>query len=132
MIDIEKMQEKIIKEIGNENIIEEIGKGIFHRDFDYSEIESDKISFSKGSFEEDGWKNTTVLEVLDYKIEVIDGFGGMGKGDDYWGVAKISRGDENVLIRVSGWYQSYYGAECDEPEEWEVVTPKKTIKIEYV
>lgn len=51
----------------------------------------------------------------------IEDYGGEGKGDDYWVVFSLTKGDVTRYFKKSGWYQSYSGGELD--GELEEVTP---------
>lgn len=117
-------------------VVASIGKAIFHRDAYYLEDEDDegdgegetmrpsKIS-SKGpeSFDDE-----------QFLFEIVDGYGGEGDGDQYWGIAKITNKATNEFlhVRLSGWYASYVGAECDDYSDWEPVKPNPVQKIEWV
>lgn len=125
MLTVNKIKEDILSEMESyeEDIIRNIGDGIFYREF-YDLSEHDKIIDLEGL-------NGKVI--ADYKFEIVDGYGGEGEGDDFWGVAKISHiknESDFICVRVSGWYASYNGAECDDPEEWTPVKPvQKTITV---
>ena len=59
-------------------------------------------------------------------------FGGEGMGDEYWGVGKIEDSFGNAkFFRLSGFYASYHGADCDDYSDWEEVKPVQVIKTEY-
>lgn len=67
------------------------------------------------------------LSKLGYKLESVSGYGGEGKGDQYWGVFRISGNGENILFKVSGYYASFAGSTID-VFDWKVVTEKtKTV-----
>lgn len=61
------------------------------------------------------------------KIEMIEQFGGEGKGDDYFTVYHFV--DHAVYISFNGWYASHIGPEYDGMSQ---VTPKIVEKIEWV
>ena len=57
-----------------------------------------------------------------------DHYGGEGKGDEYWGVCKFSKGDEAVYVQFDGWYTSYNGPEFS---EWFFVEPKEVKVVQF-
>lgn len=60
--------------------------------------------------------------------ELMDHYGGEGQGDLYWTVWKFTEGDESVLVKFSGWYASYSGAEY---KDWFFVEPKQKVVTVY-
>ncbi len=62
-------------------------------------------------------------------FEHVDNYGGEEQGRDYWSVYRFSQGDDSVLVRFDGWYQSYNGSEF---EEWFFVEAKPVQAFEYV
>lgn len=62
-------------------------------------------------------------------FEHVDNYGGEEMGRDYWSVYRFSKGDESVLVRFDGWYQSYNGSEF---EEWFFAEAKPVSSYEYV
>lgn len=60
------------------------------------------------------------------KIEMIEHFGGEGKGDDYYTVYYFE--DHDVYISFDGWYASHHGSEYNDMSE---VRPKKVVKREW-
>lgn len=137
---IEEIQDKI-DEVSDSS---KIGMSVFYRDFDSMEFdwcsESKKTILPSGisvSKDEngytDGWGDNIIsLDNIGIRVEIVDGYGGQGKGDEYWGVAKLSDSFENeVNFMVSGWYASYDGARCDDPADWKIVEPVEVKKVEY-
>lgn len=62
-----------------------------------------------------------------YKIFKVAGYGGEGKGDDYWVVFRFDKDDNQLYIKISGYYVSY-GGESIDPMSWKIVEPKtKTV-----
>ena len=61
--------------------------------------------------------------------EYIDSYGGEGKGSDYWSVYKFIKGEEEAIVKFSGYYQSYCGAEF---EEWGFVKPEQVTITVFV
>lgn len=51
-----------------------------------------------------------------YVIESVDGYGGEGKGDEYWGVFSVTHNEETTYFKLNGWYASYEGGTIDDPE----------------
>lgn len=145
MLNIKGMSIKEIqKKIDEVSSSSEIGESVFHRDFDHMEFDwcseskktifPDDISLSKNeNGYTGGWgDNILSLDSLGIKFEFVDGYGGEGEGDEYWGVAKLSDSfDNEINFMVSGWYASYHGAECDEPKNWQLVEPVEVKKVEY-
>ena len=60
--------------------------------------------------------------------ECANGYGGEGKGEDYWTVYKFSNGNESVYVQFDGWYASYNGSEFD---EWFFVEPKEVKVVKF-
>lgn len=130
-----------IDEVSNSN---KIGECVFERDFEYMELDwcsetkktiaPEGISFSKNDngYTDGGGDNIISFDSLGINIEFIDGYGGEGQGDKYWGVARLKDTHGNQLIfKVEGWYSSYDGSECDDPTEWEIVKPVEKTTIVY-
>lgn len=63
-----------------------------------------------------------VLESVGWTLKYLDGYGGEGKGDEYWFVFTVTDGTTTRHVKVDGWYQSYNGGEYD---KWFEVFPKK-------
>ena len=121
----------------------DIGQSVFYRDFDHIPYDYDSVA-RKSNYEqgitfqknEGGYvrygDNIMNLEKLGLKFEIVDGYGGEGEGDDYWGVCKLSDSNGNELcFKLSGWYASHVGAECDSPEDWTLVKEVEVITKEY-
>lgn len=68
----------------------------------------------------------------DYRVTLIEEYGGEGCGDQYWYVCSVSHKDDpdNILVYYKhyGWYQSYDGGYLEDVCE---VTPKEVTKIEW-
>lgn len=114
------------------DLSKDIGKSIFYREPDYLSDCPDgvfKILESKGKY---SWGLGSCWQIKDYTFEIVDEYGGEGQGDNYWGVAKITKDNEEVFVRLSGWYQSYNGAECDNYNDWELVEPKQVTETKYL
>lgn len=131
MLDIKDMSfseiQKNLNKI-NEEASECLGECVFNRDFwDIKyELENNKDDFVVVG-------GTVQVSSLGIKVEVVDGYGGEDQGSDYWGVAKLEDNFGNKkFFKVSGWYASYHGAECEDPLDWQEVKPKEKTVIEYV
>jgi len=94
----------------NQNVyssIEEINKSIEKYGYEYSQEFKDE--FAKLG-----------------KIEMIEHFGGEGKGDDYYTVYYFE--DHDIYISFDGWYASHHGSEYNDMSE---VRPKKVETIKW-
>lgn len=60
-------------------------------------------------------------------LSVEDGYGGEGKGDDYWGVFSISEGDRKEYYKISGYYASYSGSSVEYDDFTQVIPAEKTV-----
>lgn len=74
-------------------------------------------------------KYDTIINKILGTIEVVDKYGGEGKGEDWWKIYYFS--DHNIYIKIKGYYQSYLGIEFyDGWDSCSEVTPKeKTITV---
>lgn len=63
------------------------------------------------------------------KIEIVDEYGGMGQGDDYWKVYHFL--DYNIYLKVEGYYQSYDGIYIDGWSSCYRVFPKEKVITVY-
>ena len=70
--------------------------------------------------------------VGDCLFELVDNFGGTEQGSEYWGVARFSKGDESILVRVNGRYASYSGTSCYDYNNWIVVEEVKKVISQYI
>ena len=61
-------------------------------------------------------------------VKLKDGYGGEGKGDEYWTIYEFSNGNESVYVQFDGWYASYDGSEFD---EWFFVEPKEVKVVKF-
>ena len=60
-------------------------------------------------------------------ITHVDNYGGENQGSEYWSVWKFTKGEEEVLVKFDGYYQSHYGTDF---EEWNFVkTGQKMVTI---
>lgn len=73
-------------------------------------------------FEDDIFKN--------FKVALADSYGGEGKGEEYWYVAKLidKESDEEFFIKMDGYYQSYEGTSWDSATVNLVKPYEKTVK----
>jgi hypothetical protein len=62
------------------------------------------------------------------RLNLIESYGGEGKGDEYWVVFSLSEGDVTRYFRKDGWYQSYSGGELD-GELTEVTPVPKVVTV---
>lgn len=116
---------KSIKEdIGDRGLIEKIGEAI---------MENESYYVFEGLSEGD----TSIKEVDDgfsikgYNFSFVQQSGGTNQGSSYFGVAKVSKGDDSILLKVDGWYQSYYGSDCDDYSDWKAVEAKEKVIVQY-
>jgi hypothetical protein len=63
---------------------------------------------------------------ISWKFE--DGYGGEGKGEEYWSVYSFTKNEETVYIKFDGYYQSYSGSEYD---DFYQVEPKHVMVTRY-
>ena len=76
-----------------------------------------------------GWGTGTLG---DFKLELMEDYGGEDQGSEYWAVWKFTLEDEVAewveYVKFDGYYQSYNGADY---QGWEFVTPKKVMVTEW-
>lgn len=66
------------------------------------------------SWDEIKWADGVPCDVAGLgRLNLIDYYGGEGKGDEYWVVFSLMEGDVTRYFRKDGWYQSYSGGELD-------------------
>ncbi|WPH57741.1 hypothetical protein [Mycobacterium phage WXIN] len=105
-------------------------------DYEYREVPAN----TEGAFEEryganaGKWfkrfdkKRGVSLDGIGY-AELIDQFGGEGKGDDYWFVIKVTdEAGEERFFRRNGYYASFHGSDLDGPTD-EVKQQEKVITV---
>ena len=63
-----------------------------------------------------------ILESIGWTLKYLDGYGGEGKGDEYWFVFTVTDGETTRHVKVDGWYASYTGGEYD---QWFEAFPKQ-------
>lgn len=69
------------------------------------------------------------INKLGYVIKSEDGYGGEGRGDNYWGVFSLTKDNHTVYIKLDGYYASYNGSTVDY-HDWNIVVPAtKTVKM---
>ena len=65
-----------------------------------------------------------------FEFRSVSFYGGEDCGSDYWNVIEVrlaDNPDETLFVKISGWYQSYAGAEYS---GWKFVQPKqKTVTV---
>lgn len=95
------------------------------------QFQEDDFEFYLGSLAEyvewGDWDG--VLESVGWTLKYLDGYGGEGKGDDYWFVFTVTDGETTRYIKVDGGYASYYGGEYD---EWFEVFPEEQVVTVWV
>ncbi len=69
------------------------------------------------------------FEYKGYNFTLKERFGGEGKGEIYWVVFEVSKGEEKKFFMIDGWYQSYEGGELDVDTTHEVEQVEKMIKV---
>ena len=122
--------QKYLKETYGEDIVADFGDGIFHRNLgEYSPKSFTEITDEKGY----SWDIGSGVEDDRYSFIIVDGYGGEGDGVSFWGVAKITdkQTNEEIFVKVEGYYASYVGAECDDPTDWREVKPVTETRIVY-
>lgn len=73
------------------------------------------------------YKEYTSLEGLPFSFKCVDSYGGEGCGDNFYTVIQIQDDEEEIFVKLQGWYSSYNGVEY---ESWKFVQPKqKTITV---
>lgn len=91
-----------------------------------------------GSYVERGWVITNSddysgklggeIAKLGFEFVSVDGYGGEGKGDKYWGVFSLTKDGKTVYVMMSGSYASYDGPDLDSTY-WTIVEPyEKTVR----
>lgn len=70
--------------------------------------------------------NPVTAKGIEFKS--VDGYGGEGKGDDYWSVYEFTKNGVSVFVKFYGSYSSYVGSEY---EDFCFVNPVTVTKIEY-
>lgn len=63
------------------------------------------------------------------KWEIVDEYGGEGKGEEHYYVLYFK--DHDVYLKCDGFYTSYEGADYDD-SEWQHVVPKQITQTIYV
>jgi hypothetical protein len=71
------------------------------------------------------------LERLGYTVNSVDGYGGEGQGEDYWGIFSLEKDGVETYWMLSGWYASFNGAEV-ELDSLEEVKPKEVTVRKWV
>lgn len=85
--------------------------------------------FDSDTVDEDDW----LFKFRDHglRVESIDGYGGEGKGEDYWGVIRVTDKvtNQEIYLKIDGYYASYHGADFNDKYDFCLVTEAtKTIK----
>ena len=79
----------------------------------------------KGKYET-VWVN---IPGVPFEYRSIESYGGEGCGDNYWKLfeVRLPGETETALVRLNGWYSSYYGVDYS---DYQFVTPRqKTITV---
>lgn len=96
------------------NLVNELRAAVTASEEDWSEAASEMFH---GSVPGDYFQIMPELKALGFEFFEEDHHGGEGKGDQYWSVIKITRGDQVAFIRFEGWYASFAGAEMSHGAE---------------
>lgn len=102
------------------NLVADLRKAIENSTKDWSSAASEMFH---GGVPGDYYEIMPELKTLGFEFHEEDHYGGEGKGDEYWSVIKVTKGDEVAFIKFEGWYASFAGAEMshDADEFVEVV-----------
>jgi hypothetical protein len=73
--------------------------------------------------------NPTATEVEGYVVELVEDFGGEGKGDERFKVFSFTKDGETTFWEVPGWYSSGYGSEFEPSNAFQVKSVKKLIDV---
>lgn len=75
----------------------------------------------------DYYEDYTSWEDLPFSFKHVDFYCGEGCGDNFYTVIQIQDDEEEIFVRLQGWYASYEGVEY---ESWRFVQPKqKTVTV---
>lgn len=95
----------------------------------YCFFKREGIKSSNGKYYNVGQEDTyNALQEAGIMTKLEDGYGGEGKGEDYWTVYEFSNGNESVYVQFDGWYASYNGSEVD---DWFFVEPKEVKVVQF-
>lgn len=72
--------------------------------------------------------NRQLFEDEAIEVTAKDSYGGEEQGSDYWQVYSFSKDNEEVFVKVYGWYASHYGTEY---RGYSFVTPKEKTVVVY-
>ncbi len=61
-------------------------------------------------------------------FEHVDCYGGEDMGATYWSVWKFTKGEEEIMVKFDGHYQSHYGTDF---LEWNFVEPVQVMVTQY-
>ena len=84
-------------------------------------LQEKEVSWEDLGYDCVNWKELNLGDV-----KCVDSYGGEGQGETYYKVYHFKNHD--VYIRIDGFYQSYNGAEFDNPP-YEVKPKEKTIIV---
>lgn len=63
-------------------------------------------------------------------VSLQEQFGGEGKGEDWWAVYKVTKGEESAFIQFNAYYSSYNGHEYHD-EDFLIVEPKEVMVTQW-
>lgn len=96
----------------------------------FFDSEADEHSVEDGSInEEEALSDFGELIGKGIAFEIVDSYGGEGKGEEYWSVYKFTLDNEVCWIKFNGWYASYTGSEYT---EFFFVEPKEVVVTRYI
>lgn len=109
----------VLKQIEDGESLALLCSGSYHDEFN-----SDNEEFSDHYFGK--------FKDHDLRVEGIDGYGGESKGDEYWGVIRVTDKTTNhhVYLKIDGYYASYHGADFNDRYDFCLVTAA-TKQIKY-
>ncbi len=58
----------------------------------------------------------------------VDSYGGEDMGTEFWKVWKFTKGEEEIMVKFDGYYQSHYGVDF---QEWKFVKPVQVMVTQY-
>lgn len=127
MISVDEIQREIREGFnGYKDIISDIGSSIALSE---SHIISDEIyNIEKSLYP---WSIGSRMKILDFIFEMIDTSDYTDENSIIWGVCKITKNKDSILVKVQGRYLSHIGPEVDYPEKWKIVSRVEKTILSY-
>lgn len=90
------------------NLVADLKRAIKTCEHDWSNAAEEMF---RGSVPADYYEIMPELRALGFEFFEEDHYGGEGKGEEYWSVIRVTRGDQVAFIKFEGWYASFAGSE---------------------